>query len=282
MWNVTLFNIALYFKRALPSGWERAVEQVNAGIQSPLPWAEVAAIIKSVASKEFNYQCNNQPLAQYCNATKCRMRKFGVGGGANSFPILGELRKLDIDPPVYFWDMTIAGKSMTLELSDEQVQNPREFKKRVWQKSGLAIPVMKQTTWDSTLNGLRESDTFQVIAVPKDASTEGLAWELIEQFCTRNDGDSQGDILMGRPWTDAGRTYFRLSDLRRFLLSQQFKDFQNVQQLAKVLKGHKGCDYHENRKIKGKVVNLWSLPEFARQTSGFDLPDSIKNLEHPF
>jgi hypothetical protein len=105
LWNVTLFNIGLYFKKSLPSGWERAVEQVNAGIQSPLPWGEVAAIIKSIASKEFNYQCKNQPLSQYCNSARCRMRKFGVGGGENSFPILGELRKLDVDPPVYFWDM---------------------------------------------------------------------------------------------------------------------------------------------------------------------------------
>lgn len=280
LWNVTLFNIALYFKKSLPSGWERAVEQVNAGIQSPLPWAEVAAIIKSVSSKEFNYQCKNQPLSQYCNASRCRMRKFGVGGGENSFPILGELRKLDIDPPVYFWDMTIAGKSITVELTDEQVQNPREFKKRVWQKSGLAIPVMKQTTWDNTLNGLRESDNFQVIAVPKDASAEGLAWELIEQFCTRNEG-SKEDLLLGRPWTEAGRTYFRLSDLRRFLLSQQLKDFQ-VHHLVKLLKGRdKGCKYHENERIKGKVVNLWSLPEFAKQTSGFELPD-MKDEGHPF
>ena len=290
LWNVTLFNIALYFKRALPSGWERAVEQVNAGIQEPMASGEVAAIIKSVASKEFNYQCNNQPLSQYCNASRCRMRKFGVGGGENSFPILGELRKLNLDPPIYFWDMTIDGKTITIELTADQVQNPREFKRRVWEVMDIAVPVFKQSTWDNTLNETRKNNFRILEPLPEDASAEGQVWELIEAFCTRNEGTKE-DLLLGRPWTEDGRTYFRLSDLMRFLASQQFKDYK-VQQLAKVIKlkvfrDKKGNPLpeaeqpkHHEMNIKGKFVNLWSLPEFAKQTSSFDVPD-MKD-ESPF
>jgi len=253
--NTALFNIAIYNKKSMPSGWEDATATANQSILTePRTLQELNDIVKSLGKKDYGYQCKQEPLKAYCNSTKCQLRTFGVGSG--NFPSLGELRKLDIDPPVYFWDMTIGGKQITIELTAAQVQDPREFKKRVWQKANLSIPPVKQEVWDKTLNALEPEGKLQIIYVPEDASTEGQVWELIEQYCTRNEANSKDEILLGRPWTDSGRTYFRLLDLMRFLGSQQFKEYK-VYQLAKVLKGNKKVEHtveHQGEGFKSMVT----------------------------
>jgi hypothetical protein len=52
-------------------------------------------------------------------------------GHAPRWPDAKAIIKLDIDLPLYHWDVTIAGKLITIEVTDAQVQNPLEFKRRV-------------------------------------------------------------------------------------------------------------------------------------------------------
>jgi len=280
--NTVLVNIATYFKKSMPSGWENATTAANQSIlTTERTFQEVENIIKSLTKKDYNYQCSQEPLKSYCDRGKCHQRKFGVGSGENSFPILGNLRKLDSDPPTYHWYLTVSGQDVTIEFTDAQVQCPREFRRRVWQKTSLAVPILKQNVWDKHLNDLKKDGKVQVITLPPDATTEGQAWELIEQFCTRNEGDSEADMLLGRPWTDpeTNRTHFRLNDVLRFMLSQQFKDYK-IHQLGKLMRSKKAKDQQTN--VKGKNFNTWSLPAFQKQTEPFDVSDSLKDPGNPF
>jgi hypothetical protein len=269
-----LVAIGTYYKKSTPQ-WKEALEAANRTfIKEPATSADIVRITKSLEKKDYNYACSKHPLSQHCNKAKCQTRKFGVNGGAASFPTLGELRKLKVEPPMYFWDVTVDGNTETLQLSSDQVQNPREFKRRVWDVLDIAIPILKQNDWDNTLNEIKRNN-FRVIDVPQDATTRGQVWELIEKFCTYNLATAQEEILMGRPWSDAGRTYFRLSDLIRFLASQQFKEYK-VRELAAVL-NESGTAEHGFWNIKGKGVNWWSVPDFAKQTEGLEVPGDLKN-----
>jgi hypothetical protein len=90
--NDFLFNLAVYSKRAHPSTWREDIENYNRGYcHPPLGHEEIGKIIKSVSSKDYNYSCSREPLTSHCNRGVCRMRKFGIGNGGESFPEFGLL-----------------------------------------------------------------------------------------------------------------------------------------------------------------------------------------------
>jgi hypothetical protein len=110
-----------------------------------------------------------------------------------------------------------------------------------------------------------------VVEAPTDASTEGQFISLVESFCTgRAQARASDELLQGKPWNDAGRVYFRSTDLNRFLSQQQFRDLTKPKIWA-IIKRFGGTS-HEMR-LKGKNVKVWSLPEFDRQTEAFDVPN---------
>ena len=55
-----------------------------------------------------------------------------------------------------------------------------------------------------------------------------------------------------------------------FLERNRFKEFK-VNKISSMFK-EVGGEHHFYR-IKGKGINVWSIPEFAKQTEGFDIPD---------
>ncbi|WP_321471051.1 hypothetical protein [uncultured Paludibaculum sp.] len=288
--NTGLFALGVYFRRARPSDWQEHIEAANQKyFAEPLPSGEVQPIVGSLARKDYVYMCSKQPLAPHCNAVVCRSRKYGIGGGASGFPILGQLRKLLTTPPVWFLDVTTRdGDVIALEMSTDDLQDPNAFQRQCIDRLDLMPQMPSRVVWQQTINQLL-SAVLRLDPPPEDASTEGMFWELLEGFCTgRTQAQSKDEVLLGKPFTENGRTYFRTADLMRYLGQKQFKDYK-VQQLAKVLKMRKDPkdpkkDWatHEQCRIGAKVVNLWSVPEFARRDDDFPVADAINKEDRGF
>ena len=116
-----------------------------------------------------------------------------------------------------------------------------------------------------------KSSSDAIIEVPKDVSVEGQFEELLEAFCTeRAQAQSRDEILLGKPWTEEGKTYFRLKDLLEYFSRQQFREYGRNHIAARLRE--MGGDHHFFH-IKNKGVTVWYIPEFASQDSGYDLPD---------
>lgn len=274
--NDGLYNIGVFLKRQNPDSWESALDEANHKyMQPPLTLPEVQGVAKSLKRKDYTYACSKQPIAQHCNAALCRTRKYGVGSGNNGrFPMLGGLTKLNTKPPIWFW--TVDGTRM--ELSTTDLQDPRAFQRRCMDYLNMMPQLPSAPVWQAAVQ--HAMDTVTLIEAPMDASPEGQFWEMVEKFCTgRAQALTLDEIVLGKPYSDKGRTFFRMTDLLSFLTRNKFFEFKSTK-IASMLKDA-GAEHHFNN-LKGRGVNFWSVPEFARQREGFDVPGDAQDSKDPF
>lgn len=268
--NDGLFNLGVYARKSYPDAWEEKVEELNRKhMDPPLKSIEVLAIIKSLKRKDYEYTCSRVPLAPHCNAMVCRQRKHGIGLSGGGMPNLGSLTKLNTRPPIWFIDV----EGQRLELSTDDLQNQSRFQKRCMEQLNSMPSIVNRSNWQQLIQHLL--DNVNIIKVPEDASASGQFWEMLEAFATgRVQAQNKDEIMIGKPWTNQGRTYFRVNDLLAFLDRQHFRDFK-VHQIYAMLRD-KGAQNHFFN-VKGKGLNVWSVSEFEQQKEDFDIPDFGSN-----
>ena len=267
--NNGLFNLGIYAKLSAPDDWEEKVEEFNREYLSPpLAAAEVLTILKQLRTKEYNYKCNDQPIASHCNSGICKTRKFGISP-ATAMPSFGSLTKQNSSPPVWFLDV----ESHRLEMSTEDLQNQTRFQRVCMETIDKMPPKMSEKAWQGVIQNLLDNVT--IIEVPKDASIEGQFQDLLEAFCTdRAQAQTKDEILLGKPFIEDNKTFFRLSALEAYLQRHNFRHFSRPKITARLR--DLGAD-HSGQNIKGRFVNLWSIPSFTIQTDPFNLPDFTQN-----
>jgi hypothetical protein len=86
------------------------------------------------------------------------------------------------------------------------------------------------------------------------------------------------EILLGKPWTDGGKHFFRMADLMSFLDRHHFRDYK-VHQVTSILREN-GAEHHFFN-VKGKGINIWAISEFEKHDGNFDTPD-IEGSEEVF
>ena len=268
--NNGLFNIAVYARKAFPDEWQAKVEDYNIKFMDPpLKSTEVLEVIKSASKKTYQYTCSRAPIAPHCNASVCKLRKHGIGNDGR-MPAIHSLTKYNSNPPIWFLDIEGSGR---IELDTDDLQNQRRFQRRCMEKLNMMPAKMNENAWNQLINHLFEN--LNVIEAPIDASSIGQLFELIERFCTsRAQALSKDEILLGKPWTEDNKHYFRISDLMAFFDRQHFREFK-VHQVTSLLKQRDAEHHFWN--IKGKGVNLWSLPAFDKQDSGHDVPKDVED-----
>ena len=264
--NNGLFNVGVYLKKSNPEKWDSNIEEYNRKyVHPPLPAQEVITLINTLKKKEYNYKCNDEPIKSYCNVTKCRGCKFGVGGG-NAAPSFSSLSKLDTKPPLWF--LSIDDKR--LELNTEQLQNQLKFQRACMEVLNMMPPRMQDKTWQNMIQGLMESG-MEVIEVSDDVTIEGQFMELLESFCTdMAQANTRDEILLGKPYTEDGKTYFRIKDLKDYLAKHRFTDME-TNRIASKLRDLKAK--HKFFNIKGRGTNVWYIDEFSYKEDELETKD---------
>ena len=267
--NSGLFNVGVFLRKKFPDDWERRLEDVNIKyMQPPLGAQEVLTIGKQLQRKDYFYKCNDQPIASHCNSPLCRTRKFGIGANGGT-PLFSNLTKQDSDPPIWFLDV----EGGRLELETDDLLNQNRFQRKCMDALNKIPPKVKENVWRQIIQQLL--DAITVVEVPKESSTEGHFLELLENFCTERPARERDELLLHKPWTDKGRTYFRLADLMDYLHRNNFKEYQRNKLTSKLKQLH-GEPYFFN--IKGRGVNVWFIEEFKAQDEPHDLPEFNDNL----
>jgi len=270
--NNGLFNIAVYCRKKSPDNWESQLEGFNIDLMDPpLSSSEVQGVIKSAKRKEYQYTCSKPPVAPYCNAAVCKLRKFGVGTSTD-MPAVHSLTKFNTLPPIWFLDVDGGGR---LELETDDLHNQRRFQRKCMERLNVLPGKMNDIAWTKLVNHLLENLT--IIEAPPDASPVGQLFEYIERFCTgRVQAKVKEEILLGKPWTDNGKHFFRMADLMAFLDRHHFRDYK-VHQVTSILREN-GAEHHFFN-IKGKGINIWAISEFEKHDGNFDTPDIEGNEE---
>lgn len=264
--NDGLFNYAVYARKSNPGNWEETLFKYNSKfLRPPLTDEEVRAVIKSASRKEYIYTCSKPPVKQHCNSGLCRSRKHGVGTMVG-MPTFSNLTKFDSRPPVWFLDIDGGGR---LELSTEDMQMQNRFQKRCMEGLNMMPMSIKPGVWHSMMQALLEKVT--IIEAPPDASPTGQLFEYLETFCTsRAQARNRDELLLGKPWVEHNRCYFKLSSFIEFLERKHFRSFTPTQVSSQLKEAFGG--EHRFFKIKDKGCNTWSVPAFNIQKEGHDIP----------
>lgn len=268
--NIGLYNLGVYAKKKDPDNFEAQVEQYNIKFMDPpLGTSEVKTLIQSLKKKDYQFQCKVQPLQGHCNSAVCRGRKYGVGNH-QGMPVITSLTKYNTEPPIWFVDVEGGGR---VELTTDDLQNPRGFQKRCIDTLNSMPPLMKLDSWHAMIQTLLEN--VNVIEAPEDSSPRGLLLEHIEKFCTqRAQAKSRDEILLGKPFYESGFHYFRMIDLLAYLDRNKFKEFRQ-NHISNILKTELMAE-HKFFVLKGKGCNCWGVPEYVRDDSPLELPSGVE------
>lgn len=264
--NDGLFNLGVYLRKAYPDTWQTKIEEFNGKYFKPqLSMEEVQTVIKSLKRKSYFYSCTKPPISNHCNAELCWTRKHGVGQDEKPLG-LTSLSKYATEPPIWFVNIEGGGR---LELSTDELQNQTKFQKSVMEQLNTMPPIVKGHIWRKMIQKLFEQ--VQIIEAPKDISAEGQLENYLERFCTsRSAARDKDEILMGKPWTDGGKHHFRISDFLMFLERNHYRDLPRNRISSHLKEMGSG---HTFLRLKGKGVNLWTIPEFETQKEKFDLTE---------
>jgi hypothetical protein len=134
----------------------------------------------------------------------------------------------------------------------------------------LMPPRMSEKQWQALIQHLMNSG-MEIIEVSSDASVEGQFMELLESFCTDlAQASVKDEILLGKPWTNENTTYFRLKDLKEYLIKHRFTDME-INQIASRLRDIGARNKFWN--IKKRGVNVWSIPAFEYESTDLQIPN---------
>lgn len=264
--NDTLFAMGVYARKKYgDEAWEGYIDTFNnEHISPPLPSREVQMICKSVGRKTYFYPCKTPALKAYCNVTQCRNAEFGSGDALNESTLnVGKLVKLCTEPPTWIIDV----EGARFELETEELMSQAKFAKCCMEKINQWPPMVKPAVWQKLVQ--ERLANVEIIEAPKEASPEGRFMWHLEQYCvTTAPARNREELLMGKPWSDNGRHYFRSEDLMRYLNQHGFREI--TPRKAWSLLRHKVNAKHEQFQIKGRCCQAWSVPEFDRQNETFE------------
>lgn len=253
--NNGLFALGVYAKKKDPDNWVKELDHLNkVYMVPPLTSAEVQGVVKSLGKKEYFYACEQPPLKDYCNKSKCRTCKYGIGTGAG-LPVMTTLTKLCTVPPTWFMDVEGGGR---LALSTDELQSPLLFQRRCMEALNKMPPILKRDAWGDLISKLMEN--VQFIEMPIDTTPAGQFREHLEVFCTgRSQARLPEEILLGKPYLLDGWHIFRIKDLLSFLQRNKFVDTE-VHMVTRMLRDEGGEPLVMS--IRQRGIALWKVKQF--------------------
>lgn len=259
--DVILLNTAVFLKLKYPKNWEVKLKKVNNDYLSyPLDDRELERhIISQVRKDNIFYQCKTALLSANCNKTSCSAREFGIRGNNRPEALLGDLKKIDTDPPT--WLMDVCGKEV--ELSSEELLNQGAFRKKCMEAVNKIPPMIKNFEWDCLLQ--EKLDTAEIIDAPPDADNKASLNNLILEYCEkRSNTKAIDDTLNGNVWIDTEEkvNLFKGKELIRYINKKSIVKYKNKDVYAYVT-SLGGVSII--RKINKTAQRLWSIPLFEEQ-----------------
>lgn len=264
--NITLSNVAVYLKKAQPTDWKQLLPKFNRKFSEPLEDREVEAIISSYSKKDYKYQCSNQPLCKYCDASLCGQRKFGIGG-EEFLPNNRSLMQLKSDPPLWFLTLD----DSEIQLTTEQFDSFNQFNQKVMEKLLFKYPPIKQDDWVKQQNLLLKNCTQ--IDIPFEMTPVGQFVEYVSMFCAS--ASDNPNALKSGPIKVNGNYLFRMIDLKDYLNQQRFKELPDnkiLSSLKQVLKAD--ATMHTMKEPIRLKVRCWRVrDENLRLDPSAPMPD---------
>ena len=269
--NEGLFSLGVYARKAFPDTWRNKVEEYNRKYMNPpLDYKEITTVMQSLNKKDYGYKCSMPPIKQFCNHNLCRTRKYGIGPG--NTPRFTDLNKLMTEPPL--WRINVDGQR--IQCTTYELLHVNEIKIKCADQIDVRFK-MTQGIWEGILDELWDNLSFE--EAPPEAGTTGVFMDLLEDFCTSFGlAVTKDEIRLGKPYTENGKTFFRLKDLERFFKHNEFKTLTRPAIVA--LLNDIGAFHTKLRTTNKKEVRVYRIEAFDKES---DIPErkSVKKKD-PF
>lgn len=268
--NDTLFDIGVYYQLKYGDDWQERLEAYNEEhVDPPLgegphdTRAELMNLLSSLKKRDYAYRCPD------CDEDACNERRFGrlaaarrAAGGetGGEFREITDLRKYDIpgDPR---WVVRVGGEDIFL--STEELYFSTKFNQLVLAQANLKLPDVPQKVWHTIITNLLENLT--VIEVPEEVGFDSFVMDVIGEYMEqRHAAQDEEDILRGNPVTIDGEVHFQLDPLMEFVSMRTRHadhDLRPNRSDVITLLDQMGAESGTRRRIKGKPVRLWTIPE---------------------
>lgn len=282
--NTAMFQAAVFLKRAYPEDWRKRMEDFNrSAFATAMQPRELRTIRNSVAKKDYQYKCREEPCRSLCNKDLCRTREHGITDNdmiANEIPLIDAVEKVVATP--IRWVLTIKDKQ--IEVTTGELFNYDAVRQKVGEKLHIILPRIKNQEWDQYLR-----EIMSKVKVRKETTIEDLIFSKLCEFLrrarvekNRPENDRRDDLKRGQPtlisisntWFKDGKAVpegtgekvwyyaFRATDFIEFLRKKKslpVPDHQVPTYLYRVLGEEAKRD--KIRVGDARIGNVWCVPE---------------------
>ena len=268
-----LYQYAIYAKKKYPGQWKEKVDEFNFKyMKPPLSSQQVQKTITQHEKNDYQYKCKDTPMCNHCNSSLCKTRKYGIGNDyEHNF---SDLTKYQSDESIWF--LNIDGRRISL--TTEQLFDQNKFRKACMDNLNVLPNPMNNRDWTVRVQSLLEN--VEVIEMPEEVTREGRFSDLLDSFMNEQaEGLNIDEILIGKPFTEDNKTYFKMSALEEYLRKKKFNDFTTTQMAARIRQLGGG---DTRKKVRGKTVYVWWLPADDREVLEGSLATPEVSEEIPF
>jgi hypothetical protein len=252
--NQALTHVGIYLRRAFPDDWQERLNDFNtAHLHPALSFSEVAMICESVASKDYQYLCKQQPMQALCNKAQCLKRKYGVGRDEASDEVIqfDNLLKVEGENPIY--RITMYGRPFYMDAASLMMYS--KFRVKAMAALDRILPLLKQPEWEGILSV--QLARMDIQKAPADTDTRDRVIRHFMDWCSQTCTRQSPDLVKrnGIPYYDGTSIFFRGDDFMSI-----------IDRNLKVPRNHVWCYMHEwgvaenYLTVDGKKTPVWQYP----------------------
>ncbi len=248
--NNFVFNIAVLYKKQEIPNWQEQLRKFNyTFFDKAIEQRKLDDTIKQLEKKNYNYNCDEQPINEYCQKELCLTRKFGVGTQSYDAVEFGQLKKILTDPARYY----LLVNTVEIELSIEELMSYRKIRLKIVEALNIIPPQMKD--WEFKLQKILKNVIEE--EAPPDASKGGVITNEVFNFLELH-SDNKQDLLRNKSWYNKQdkNIYFQSKDVRTFVKASGLLVSEG--DIWRVLRQYK-CG-HKVYNVHGKPINAWTFP----------------------
>lgn len=261
--NNYIFNIGVLLKKQEVNNWQEEVRKFNySKFEKAISKNVLEDTIKSLEKKTYNYNCDQQPINEYCQRELCLTRRFGVGTQSYDTVEFGQLKKILTNPARYY----LLVNTVEIELEVEELMSYRRIRLKIVEALNIIPPQIKD--WEFKLQKLLKTVIEE--EAPPDASKSGVITNEVFNFLEIHKSENKQDLLRNKAWWNKkdGNIYFQSKDVRTFVKASGLQVSEG--DIWRVLRQYE-CG-HKVYGVQGKAINAWTFPisRLPRQTKDFD------------
>ena len=244
-----MYNYHVFVKMKYPDSWQQKVK--NAPVkyfaeQHANAWDDkiLNGKLRSWNRSLKGFTCTQSPISEHCKKGLCVRKKFGIlAGSKGSYPLLTNLRKIDLDPdPEFEFDVTKPDGISTATVHCRTVEHVNDQRKRrnaISKAAGFAPPIIKGNEDQVVLDTLWKSQ--KIVTPPIGTTPKEKLHDNLHQKITGPEAKNDASFKSGTTLIQDGYAYFKFDTFYKKLKNKGWR-YPEDKTGSMMLKNYKDCD----------------------------------------